>query len=397
MIFKTRGSSNMCRLIQQSINLVLCSLFLLTPIAWSRVWVVGHGPGDIPSIVDAVNDSSGEGDTVYVREGIWSYDSLGYRGIWIDNGQLVAGYPGTDRDSVIIDLVSISMHLGHLKGVYAYVSYFKLYSYWWWEDVTVEDCHIIGPIEMELWAYYDSTIIDTHACVKIFDCLVDSAGRESGGIHFDNLGISIEIFGSPSDTLYVRNLFVYRNNFKNLRRGLETYDNFWPEGDYTNCRGFNITYNWFGTTDTTEILNKIHNDGMSEYLWNPFLSEPFESLDYHTMDTLYPGIRYNNFINCDIIATSSGATSIEETIINDKISIGVFPNPFNTSCTIETPPGSMVEIYDILGKVVWQNDSPIRGNSVKWSPGSSVPTSVYFISVRSRLNKVFSSKVLLIR
>ena len=86
--------------------------------------------------------------------------------------------------------------------------------------------------------------------------------------------------------------------------------------------------------------------------------------------------------------------------IPQKLSLSVYPNPFNSSCAISAPSNAKIEIFDINGKCVWQTPcgsdrskplSPLaRGTDtdgrqgVVWSPDEKIPSGVYLIRATAK-------------
>ncbi|MBN1755935.1 right-handed parallel beta-helix repeat-containing protein [bacterium] len=73
----------------------------------------------------------------------------------------------------------------------------------------------------------------------------------------------------------------------------------------------------------------------------------------------------------------------------DKFYVSVYPNPFNSSCRIETQLNSVIEIYDIKGGMV-DHINPIHnpcsiGNNWKytWVPSQTLSSGIYFIKIET--------------
>ncbi len=77
-------------------------------------------------------------------------------------------------------------------------------------------------------------------------------------------------------------------------------------------------------------------------------------------------------------------TGIEEKPTSpDEMSVGIFPNPFNSSMAINAPAGSDIQIYDIYGALV--DD---LGETEIWRPSDDAETGIYFVIINSNGRKV---------
>jgi len=77
--------------------------------------------------------------------------------------------------------------------------------------------------------------------------------------------------------------------------------------------------------------------------------------------------------------------------------IGVYPNPFNSSCRLDVPANALIQIYDITGKLV---SSPVQfeGNyrdGIIWTPPPELPSGVYYANVATRTAQFGARLVLL--
>ncbi|MBN1755586.1 T9SS type A sorting domain-containing protein [bacterium] len=93
-----------------------------------------------------------------------------------------------------------------------------------------------------------------------------------------------------------------------------------------------------------------------------------------------------------------------------EMEISIYPNPFNASCNIAVPMGSIARIYDINGRVVKEvfpgtklsaNDKalfnhPINQNEFAWKPGPDLHSGVYFLQVNKDQN-ILSSKIIFLK
>ena len=85
-------------------------------------------------------------------------------------------------------------------------------------------------------------------------------------------------------------------------------------------------------------------------------------------------------------------TGIAESRVPINKGLSVYPNPFNSACKIETPPGSKIEIYDIEGKNLFST----VGSEALWNPDLSVVSGVYLIRIENQ-GKYARKKVIYIK
>ena len=69
---------------------------------------------------------------------------------------------------------------------------------------------------------------------------------------------------------------------------------------------------------------------------------------------------------------------IENTSIAPNPKLQIYPNPFNSVCTIIVPPSSTINIYDTNGRYISGNKS--ISSTYKWNP-SDIQSSIYIIQV----------------
>ena len=112
------------------------------------------------------------------------------------------------------------------------------------------------------------------------------------------------------------------------------------------------------------------------YYYQPL--EAFRGLqvvgDYAYVATEYSG----EFMIFDV----SAFAGIEEEThsIPEQISISAYPNPFNSACRVSAPPGATVEIFNILGNLVWSHTTAPSGSSeMLWTPDKSTGSGVYLV------------------
>ncbi len=84
----------------------------------------------------------------------------------------------------------------------------------------------------------------------------------------------------------------------------------------------------------------------------------------------------------DIGADEYGTSAIQQHRqgIPKSLLINVYPNPFNSACRISAPPGATVEIFNILGNLVWSHTTAPSGSSeTVWTPDKSTGSGVYLV------------------
>ena len=73
----------------------------------------------------------------------------------------------------------------------------------------------------------------------------------------------------------------------------------------------------------------------------------------------------------------------ENVIVPEQFKLSVFPNPFNSSCTITAPSGAKLEIYDLQGRVISKGIQPFTESQGKrtfiWQPDKTIRSGIYFV------------------
>ena len=94
----------------------------------------------------------------------------------------------------------------------------------------------------------------------------------------------------------------------------------------------------------------------------------------------------------------------ESDILTAGEEISVYPNPFNSSCTITVPFNACVNIYDLRGNLIFKSNNSTTHNpaddSIKrvvWHPGNSVSSGVYIIAIKTNTGKTLYGKIILIK
>ena len=91
----------------------------------------------------------------------------------------------------------------------------------------------------------------------------------------------------------------------------------------------------------------------------------------------------DNYVRC---VYEPVATVIEEsTKLPDEYGFNVYPNPFNSSVNISVDDSEKIQIFDIFGKLLFENDSVEttidRGNTIHWTPDSNIPSGMFIVRV----------------
>jgi len=151
--------------------------------------------------------------------------------------------------------------------------------------------------------------------------------------------------------------------------------------------------------------------------------EPFEGIMLHRKTTdgelvvhlPYSGVWYLVFTNEDAVANTplvsanvklcEDTTAVEERPpVPERLSLSMYPNPFNSSLRIEAPAGATIEIYDINGRLVYEipvssrNSGNHRTRSLEiiWQPDESVASGIYLIRAKAG-NKAATRKVVYLK
>ncbi len=64
----------------------------------------------------------------------------------------------------------------------------------------------------------------------------------------------------------------------------------------------------------------------------------------------------------------------------DKISISLFPNPFNSFCVISAPRGACVGVYTVTGRLLFSAEA--GEGPLVWTPSADLPSGVYVVRAR---------------
>jgi hypothetical protein len=123
--------------------------------------------------------------------------------------------------------------------------------------------------------------------------------------------------------------------------------------------------------------------------------------DYDVRPGDNPGYTINpSFLTVTVDGTTPSDTiffnvlpeSINETTIPIEFSIDVYPNPFNSSCIVDSPTNSQVKIYNVMGEVV----AEFSGGKHLWTPPRNLNSGLYHIVICDE-NQQFSRTVLYLR
>jgi len=101
-----------------------------------------------------------------------------------------------------------------------------------------------------------------------------------------------------------------------------------------------------------------------------------------------------------LIKTDSlGHTGIKETSPHEPntISFTVFPNPFNSSCKITAAVGAKIEVYSLIGNLLWRKTIPkSTPATLVWTPDENITSGIYLIRVTAG-NKSATKRVIYLR
>ena len=91
----------------------------------------------------------------------------------------------------------------------------------------------------------------------------------------------------------------------------------------------------------------------------------------------------------------------ENVIVPEQFKLSVFPNPFNSSCTITAPSGAKIKIYDLQGKLISkgiQSFSESQGKrTLIWQPDETIRSGVYFVKATMENGRKKLKRVVLVK
>jgi hypothetical protein len=87
---------------------------------------------------------------------------------------------------------------------------------------------------------------------------------------------------------------------------------------------------------------------------------------------------------------------VEKHDIPGNFEMYVYPNPFNSSCRIAIPAYSKVEIYNLRGRKIWQNDALKECRSVIWQPDETVSSGVYLVRITTK-NSLITKRIIYLK
>lgn len=149
-----------------------------------------------------------------------------------------------------------------------------------------------------------------------------------------------------------------------------------------------FTFRVFSMTDRVDIRG-IFMPKNIEYVawgdWRDFLGQfdGFDSLASGYIDDFGIAIQWDDIaisphsddtfgVHFAILDSADG---ISEDNLPETHNLKVFPNPFNSSVTIESAQKSAIEIFDVRGRLI----DRLSAGERKWSPSPETPTGVYLI------------------
>ena len=136
---------------------------------------------------------------------------------------------------------------------------------------------------------------------------------------------------------------------------------------------------------TMETYSYIFTADTSDYVCKIFFNIA-EDLSDVTLDNIY--------------FTKVGTTgNIETTVVPNKVSLSVYPNPFNpvTTISFSTPlDGGKVTIYNILGEKITGFDTIKAGSNTFSFDGSKMASGIYFLKINQNSN-VYTRKMILLK
>ncbi len=169
-----------------------------------------------------------------------------------------------------------------------------------------------------------------------------------------------------------------------------------PSGEPTNTNIYNITVDWDESSwpenthiphGTTVWANYVFDaDGWHQIDITPLVQEWLDGTtpNYGLVIEAIPGNKFSKFYSKEAASTVRpylelfGATGIDEYCnanVPGSIALGIYPNPFNSSCKIEAPMEATVKIYDLNGKCVGAFDK----TPCVWTSDEKTTSGIYLI------------------
>ena len=171
-----------------------------------------------------------------------------------------------------------------------------------------------------------------------------------------------------------------------------------PSGGVTITNFYDITEDW---DESTWPENSHISHGTTS--WAEYTFGVFETAEWHRIDLTslvqawldgtipnygfvieaQSGSKFSKFYSREASQINQrpyleliGLTNIDETEqLVRRFELGVYPNPFNSTCYIDAPDGATVEIYDIIGNLIFRMPSGEKS----WTPDESIGSGVYLI------------------
>jgi len=169
-----------------------------------------------------------------------------------------------------------------------------------------------------------------------------------------------------------------------------------PHGDPTHTKIYGITKSWdeswpenvhisHGTTEWASYT--FSSNGWHEIDITPLVNEWLNGTitNYGLVIQALSGNKWSKFYSRE--ASSSvrpylelfGYSGVEEENDDKRVSfiIRAVPNPFYSTCQINVPEGSIVEIFRVDGRKIYRVES--SGSELIWKPFESIGSGIYFI------------------
>ena len=317
--------------------------------------VDSNGSADFILIQDAI-DVASNNDSIFVKSGIYR-ESINF-GVFGKDLTLI----GENKESTVIVSNDIDLQ-GNIV-----IKCFTIEA-----SDSLSGCGISVHID-----YSASNIEIVHNTIENFDNgikVIDAPIWENEGFQFD---CYFEIYG---------------NTIRNNKTGIfldGAYYNASRTSDYETVI-YDAQYNWWGTSDSTEIQETIRN---LEWLnrtvdfsnWRE--SEIVLDVDKLTNgihnNNIYGNIDWNIYLECD-----HGAVDKDDIVSSEFFLFQNYPNPFNAITNIEyeiqVKSNVVITIFDINGRFIEtiENSKNNPGNyKVKWD-ASEYSSGIYIIQMQS--------------